>query len=79
MPTDALAVKIERYADVIAAQRVVAFGMVARVLERAVVARLPVVVEDDLLVQRFGVGHYANTFCTARMPAISASTSAMLL
>jgi hypothetical protein len=57
---DALAIEIERYADVIAAQRVVAFRMVARVFERAVIAWLPVVVEYDLLIKFGEIAGHAN-------------------
>jgi len=57
----------------------VAHRLVARTLQRAVIARLLVVVQDDFLIQRAVVSHYANTFCTLQMPVIRASTSAMLL
>ena len=60
----------------IAAQRIVAFCAVRRVLERnREVARPLVVVEDDFLIQVAEVGHYAKTSFTLRMPATSASMS----
>ena len=51
MPSMRSPSSFERDADVIAAQRIQPFRMVARVCERAPVARLAVVVEDDFLIQ----------------------------
>ena len=76
---DRVAGELERDMDVVAAERIQPFGLVPRVLETAVVARLAVVIEDHFLVQRFRIGRHPKTFCTLRMPATSASTSASVL
>ncbi len=52
---DMLAIEMELDVEVVAAQRIMANGMMTRVVERSVIAGLLVVIEDDLLIERFGV------------------------
>jgi hypothetical protein len=48
---DVLAIEMEFDVKVIAAQRIMAHGMMTRILERTVIAGLLVVIEDDLLIE----------------------------
>jgi len=52
---DMIAIEMELDVEVVAAQWIMANGMMTRIVERAVIAGLLVVIEDDLLIERFGV------------------------
>ena len=75
---DTFPIQIEFDVEMIATQRIMADGVMACLIERAIIARLFIVIENDLLIKRFVV-HYVKTFCTVRMPEIIVSTSAMVL
>src|SRR6202011_5019812 len=74
---DRLAVGAEpdRDGHLVTAERVLALGLGVRALERAVVPRMLVVVEDDLPVHLVEFGHPANTCCTLSSDAWSRSIS----
>ncbi|MNL52148.1 hypothetical protein D3C87_1752980 [compost metagenome] len=55
---DAIALHVEGERDVVAAHRVVAFGLAVGVLHRPEVAGLLVVLQDHFLVELLLVGHY---------------------
>ena len=48
---DALTFEMKRNVEMVAAQGVMANRMMRRVIERTVIARLLVVIEDDLLIK----------------------------
>jgi hypothetical protein len=61
--------------DLVAAERVVAARLAVRVLGRAEVPRLAVMVEDDLLVEVAQLGHQPKISFTLARPSASASIS----
>ncbi len=56
---DRVAIDLDVHLDPVAAQRVVAFGGAIRLLEPPEVTRVPVVVEDGLLIQIAEVAHHS--------------------
>ena len=65
--------------ELVAAQRIEAFGPVAELGQRTEIARPPAVVDDYFLIQIVQVGDHANISRTLRSPPNSASTSRRVL
>src|SRR5579883_2931050 len=74
---DDVSIHLQIQLELIAAQRVIAFGLAVGVGERVMVPRAFAVVEDGLLVEV--VNHSPNTSFTLYSPAASASISPRVL
>ena len=76
---DRIAVHLDVDREVIAAERIEAFGGAIRGRQLAIIARRLAVLEDHFLIEIAEFGHQANTSCTLRMPRARASASARVL
>src|SRR5471030_135181 len=76
---DGLAVQIEIDRVVISAKRVIALDLAGRRRQLVKVSGVPVVVENDLLVELAEIGHQRKTSMTFSSPRTSASTPSRVL
>src|SRR6266852_4397718 len=77
--TDHAVLNVQVDSDLIAAERVVARGRPVGPLELLEIAGLPVMVEDDLLVELAQLGHQRKISRTSWSPATSAPNSSRVL